>query len=231
MLDYDAAWDAWAAAGHDGHGGYKYDPGEGMISCACGEVIPGPASEMPDCQARVGWYDRPPAESLAGAWGCPDQATVTLRGACAHEHVREKSFCARHGQVNPADAVWLCASCAETGHDCPMTVTVVESPPPPPGPRAASPGQPPPPRARTQAGAGDQDPAGTVPDEKAPSGPAVPAGTTTEERAAQRDTWRRAQAAHGRGRRGHPYRARTRGPDARAGMHRIPPPDPGPGAA
>jgi hypothetical protein len=43
VIDYDAAWDTWAAAGHEDCGGYKYDPGAGMISCACGEVIPHPA--------------------------------------------------------------------------------------------------------------------------------------------------------------------------------------------
>ena len=157
------------------------------------------------CQARVGWYDRPPAESLAGAWGCPDEATVTLRGTCVHEHVREKSFCAAHGRLDPADAVWLCASCAEAGHDCPMAVTVVP-PERPPAPAGAMP----PPGGVTSARPGR--------------------GIEGGERAAQRDTWARAQAAHKRAQR--PYRGRGRGvlPPPQAGMHRHPPP-PADGAA
>jgi hypothetical protein len=81
---------------------------------------------MNTCQANIGWYaGMDVTESLARSWGCPDQATVTLRGACVHEHVKQKQFCAKHGQVSPADGVWLCLSCAETGHDCPMTVEAV----------------------------------------------------------------------------------------------------------
>jgi hypothetical protein len=50
---------------------------------------------------------------------------VTLRAGCVHEHVREKRFCARHGQVQPPDGVWLCLPCAELGHDCPLRPEVV----------------------------------------------------------------------------------------------------------
>jgi hypothetical protein len=39
-MDYDAIWDAWTDAGHDGHGGYKYQPATGIIHCACGDTIP-----------------------------------------------------------------------------------------------------------------------------------------------------------------------------------------------
>jgi hypothetical protein len=80
------------------------------------------------CEARTGLHlgglvDT--ATSLAGAWGCPEPATVTLRAACVHEHVREKRFCAGHGVINPADGVWLCLPCAELGHDCPVSPQVV----------------------------------------------------------------------------------------------------------
>ena len=45
VIDYDAAWDAWADAGHEDCGGHEYHPGAGMVSCACGEVIPLPDHE------------------------------------------------------------------------------------------------------------------------------------------------------------------------------------------
>jgi hypothetical protein len=80
------------------------------------------------CEANIGLYLGGAVnvkDSLAGSWGCPDDAAVTLRGACVNEHVKEKRFCAAHGQVSPADGIWLCLACAEAGHDCPMTVTVV----------------------------------------------------------------------------------------------------------
>lgn len=63
--------------------------------------------------------------SLALAVGCTEPATVTLRGACIHEHVRQNRYCAKHGLVAPPDGVWLCRECAELGHDCPLTVEVV----------------------------------------------------------------------------------------------------------
>ncbi len=80
------------------------------------------------CEAVVGLYlggTVSTEASLAGAEGCLEPATVTLRAACVHEHVREKRFCDRHGQAQPADAVWLCLPCAEAGHDCPLRPEVV----------------------------------------------------------------------------------------------------------
>lgn len=80
------------------------------------------------CEAVVGLYLGGAVSvgaSLADSWGCPEPATVTLRAACVHEHVREKRFCDRHGQVDPGDAVWLCHPCAELGHDCPLRPEVV----------------------------------------------------------------------------------------------------------
>ena len=80
------------------------------------------------CEANVGLYlggAISVEDSLAGSWGCPDPATVTLRAGCAHEHVREKRFCRAHGQVQPTDGVWLCLPCAELGHDCPLRPEVV----------------------------------------------------------------------------------------------------------
>ena len=59
------------------------------------------------CEANVGLYlggAVSVGDSLAGSWGCPEPATVTLRAGCVHEHVREKRFCARHGQVQPPTA-------------------------------------------------------------------------------------------------------------------------------
>jgi hypothetical protein len=75
------------------------------------------------CQAIIGLYlggAVPPSESLANSWGCTEPATVTLRAACVHEHVREKRYCAMHGQEVPANAVRFCLPCAELGHDCPV---------------------------------------------------------------------------------------------------------------
>ena len=86
---------------------------------------------MSTCEANIGLYlggAVSVATSLAGSWGCPDRATVALRGTCVHEHVREKQFCAGHSQVAPDDGVWLCLACAEMGHDCPMTVQPVTAP-------------------------------------------------------------------------------------------------------
>jgi hypothetical protein len=80
------------------------------------------------CQAETGLYlggTVPVDESLAHAFGCDQPATVTLRAGCIHEHVREKRFCAGHGEVNPADALWFCRECAEAGHDCPIMPVVV----------------------------------------------------------------------------------------------------------
>lgn len=80
------------------------------------------------CEAKVGLYlggAVPVGESLAGAEGCPEPATVTLRAACVHEHVRERRYCAAHGQVQPPDGVWFCLPCAELGHDCPIRPEVV----------------------------------------------------------------------------------------------------------
>lgn len=84
--------------------------------------------ETSTCQANVGLYlggAVSVAASLAGSWGCGKPATVTLRGACVHEHVKVKHYCAEHGRVAPADAVWLCLECAELGHDCPVAVEVL----------------------------------------------------------------------------------------------------------
>ena len=80
------------------------------------------------CDAKIGLYldgAASTAASLAGAEGCSEPATVALRAGCVHEHVREKRFCAEHGQVEPADGVWLCLPCAEVGHDCPLRPEVV----------------------------------------------------------------------------------------------------------
>jgi hypothetical protein len=84
---------------------------------------------QPDmCEAKIGLYlggAVPVGASLAGAQGCPEPATVTLRAACVHEHVREKRFCAVHGNTQPPDGVWLCLPCAELGHDCPLRPEVL----------------------------------------------------------------------------------------------------------
>lgn len=80
------------------------------------------------CEARIGLHlggAIGPAESLAGSWGCPEPATVTLRAACVHEHVRSKRLCVTHAMINPVDGVWLCQACAELGHDCPITPEVL----------------------------------------------------------------------------------------------------------
>lgn len=80
------------------------------------------------CEAKISLYlggAVTARASLAGAQGCPEPATVTLRAGCVHEHVREKRFCARHGVISPADGVWLCLPCAELGHDCPIRPEVV----------------------------------------------------------------------------------------------------------
>lgn len=80
------------------------------------------------CQADMGLYLGgivPVGESLAHNFGCTQPATVTLRAGCIHEHVKEKRYCADHGQVDPDDAVWFCRDCAELGHDCPVTPEVV----------------------------------------------------------------------------------------------------------
>jgi hypothetical protein len=77
------------------------------------------------CEARTGWYSLPAEQSLAGSWGCDQPATVSLRAGCVHEHVMTRRCCAEHGQVRPADAQWFCKSCAELGHDCPITPEVV----------------------------------------------------------------------------------------------------------
>jgi hypothetical protein len=80
------------------------------------------------CQADIGLYlggAVPVDESLRNTVGCPEAATVTLRAGCVHEHVKEKRYCATHGQVHPADARWFCRECAEAGHDCPITPEVV----------------------------------------------------------------------------------------------------------
>jgi hypothetical protein len=45
-MDFDAAWDAWMAAGHGDCGGWKYDPGPAVISCACGTPIPVPSEQV-----------------------------------------------------------------------------------------------------------------------------------------------------------------------------------------
>ena len=80
------------------------------------------------CEANVGLYLGGAVSveaSLAGSWGCPEPATVTLRAGCVHEHVREKRYCAHHGQTQPTDGVWLCLACAELGHDCPVRPEIV----------------------------------------------------------------------------------------------------------
>lgn len=80
------------------------------------------------CQADIGLYLGgliPVDESLRYNTGCTEPATVTLRAGCVHEHIKTKRFCARHGQVAPADAQWFCRECAELGHDCPITPEVV----------------------------------------------------------------------------------------------------------
>lgn len=79
------------------------------------------------CQADVGAYILGPiplAGSLRHNTGCTEPATVTLRAGCVHEHIREKRFCAFHGQVNPDSADWFCRECAELGHECPITPEV-----------------------------------------------------------------------------------------------------------
>lgn len=85
------------------------------------------------CQATIGLNHPaiPSRMSLAGSWGCTEPATVTLRAGCVHEHVKQKRFCAVHGQPQPGIAVWLCLECAEAGHDCalvPVVVTEAEMP-------------------------------------------------------------------------------------------------------
>lgn len=79
------------------------------------------------CQADVGEYTDviPLAESLRLNTGCTEPATVTLRAECACKHTREKRFCAFHGQVDPDCADWFCRTCAELGHECPLTPEVV----------------------------------------------------------------------------------------------------------
>ena len=80
------------------------------------------------CEAKIGLYLGGAVSveaSLAGSRGCPEPATVTLRAACIHEHVREKRFCTRHGSTQPPDGVWLCLACAELGHDCPVRPEVL----------------------------------------------------------------------------------------------------------
>jgi len=44
MTDFDAVWDAWAAAGHEECGGWRHDPGPGggVVTCACGTIIQQP---------------------------------------------------------------------------------------------------------------------------------------------------------------------------------------------
>lgn len=77
------------------------------------------------CQARVGPYAGPVTESLTGAEGCTEPATVTIAATCACGHPRSGRYCPRHGELAPPDAVWRCAACAQAGHDCPMTPEVV----------------------------------------------------------------------------------------------------------
>ena len=80
------------------------------------------------CQADIGLYlggAVPVEESLRNTVGCTVPATVTLRAGCVHEHITEKRYCAHHSNVNPPDGVWLCLTCAELGHDCPIQPEVV----------------------------------------------------------------------------------------------------------
>jgi hypothetical protein len=82
------------------------------------------------CQACTGpWFNGavPIEDSLARARGCSRPATVTLRGGCVHEHVKEKRYCGEHGQVESPAAAWFCLECADLGHDCPVTPVVVTS--------------------------------------------------------------------------------------------------------
>lgn len=53
-MDFDAAWDAWMAAGHGDCGGWKYDPGPAVVGCACGAVIPFPAQTARHQTAAAG---------------------------------------------------------------------------------------------------------------------------------------------------------------------------------
>jgi hypothetical protein len=81
------------------------------------------------CQADIGLYlggAVPVDESLRNTFGCCEPATVTLRAGCVH--IKQKRYCAEHGQVDPADARWFCRECAEAGHDCPLTPEVVTGP-------------------------------------------------------------------------------------------------------
>lgn len=80
------------------------------------------------CQANIGLYlggAISVEDSLRGTFGCTEPATVTLRAGCVHGHVKTKRYCVKHGQVDPADALWFCRECAEAGHDCPITPEVV----------------------------------------------------------------------------------------------------------
>jgi hypothetical protein len=77
------------------------------------------------CEATIASGALPPAEALSASWGCPRPASVTLRAACVHEHVKVKRMCAEHGQVNPPGARQLCKECAGHGHDCPVMIEVV----------------------------------------------------------------------------------------------------------
>jgi hypothetical protein len=77
------------------------------------------------CEAAIGWMHLPAPEALAGSWGCPELAMVTLRAGCVHEHITERRYCARHGQLAPPDAKWFCRKCAEAGHDCPVLPQLV----------------------------------------------------------------------------------------------------------
>ena len=65
-MNFDAIWDAWAAAGHEECGGWRHDPGlgGGVITCACRTVIPQDEARsplaakeiMPDTGPGMEWY-------------------------------------------------------------------------------------------------------------------------------------------------------------------------------
>lgn len=89
---------------------------------------------MSTCEVLTGWNSHdgrtlvPVAESWADRWPCGEPAAVTLQIGCIHEHLAERQACSVHASPAEHDAVAMCRACAELGHDCPVTITIIVSP-------------------------------------------------------------------------------------------------------
>ena len=73
---------------------------------------------MTDCRSGKAAYNRPGSSAYRGCW---DEATVTVRYACVHEHVNDVDMCEKHAAKIEAGQMF-CERCwqHDDPHRCPI---------------------------------------------------------------------------------------------------------------